>query len=267
MPNSLQQFGIAITRPADQAQKLSALIESEGGTAIPFPLIDIVPLEDYRAFNSTIEAIAEYDWAIFISSNAVQNGMPRLLQAHTPLPSQLKFAAIGPVTAQEIQNYGVNTVLTPVGRFDSESLLALPEMQQVAGKRMMIFRGVGGREVLADTLKARGAHVTFAECYRRVNPQPDCLLLKTLWQNKQCHAIVVTSSEAMRTLLELTERGRVHWLQNIAICVNHARIAEEALRIADTEAAKLLQIAVADAPGDVAMLACIKNVLSQTGKN
>jgi uroporphyrinogen-III synthase len=158
MPNSLQQFGIAITRPAAQAQKLNALIELEGGTPISFPLIDIVPLEDYQTFNSTIEVIAEYDWAIFISSNAVQNGMPRLLQAHTQLPSRLRFAAIGPVTAQEIQNFGINTVLTPVGRFDSESLLALPEMRQVAGKRIMIFRGVGGREVLAETLKARGAH-------------------------------------------------------------------------------------------------------------
>ncbi|PPC93562.1 MAG: uroporphyrinogen III synthase [Methylotenera sp.] len=266
MPNSLQQFGIAITRPAAQAQKLSALIALEGGTPISFPLIDIVPLEDYRAFNNTIETIAEYDWAIFISSNAVQNGMPRLLQAHLALPSQIRFAAIGPVTAEEIRNFGVNTVLTPVGRFDSESLLALPEMQQVAGKRIMIFRGVGGREVLADTLKARGAQVAFAECYRRVNRQQDCLLLKTLWQNKQCHVIVVTSSEAMRTLLELTERGREFWLQNIAICVNHARIAEEALQLADPEAAKQLQIAIADAPGDAAMLACIKNVLSETGK-
>lgn len=264
MPNSLQPFGIAITRPIDQAKKLSALIELEGGTPISFPLIDIVPLEDYRAFNSTIDAIAEYDWAIFISSNAVQNGMPRLLQAYDPLPARLRFAAIGPVTAQEMQNFGINTVLTPVGRFDSESLLALPEMRQVTGKRIMIFRGVGGREILADTLKARGAQVVFAECYRRVNPQQDATELETLWQNKQCHAIVVTSSEAMRTLLALTEGGRAHWLQNIPLCVNHARIAEEILRLADSVAAGHLQIAVADAPGDAAMLACIKNALSQT---
>jgi uroporphyrinogen-III synthase len=71
----------------------------------------------------------------------------------------------------------------------------------------------------------------------------------------------------MRTLLELTERGRAPWLQNIPICVNHARIAEEALWLAHPEVAKHLQIAVADAPGDAAMLACIKNALSQTGKN
>lgn len=260
MPNSLQlqRFGIAITRPVDQAQKLSALITAEGGTPISFPLIDIVSLEDYGDFTSTIETIAQYDWAIFISSNAVQNGLPRLLQTQTPLPSQLKFATIGPVTAQEIQGFGIAEVLTPASRFDSESLLALPEMQQVEGKRIMIFRGVGGREVLADTLKARGAQVVFAECYRRVNPQPDCQLLETLWQNKQCHAIVVTSSEAMRSLLTLTEQGTAHWLQNMPICVNHARVAEEALQFTSGT----LQISVAEAPGDAAMLACIKKVLS-----
>lgn len=266
MPNSLQSFGIAITRPVDQAQTLNALIKAEGGTPISFPLIAIVPLEDYRALDSTIETIAEYDWAIFISSNAVQNGMPRLLQANTPLPPKLRFAAIGPVTAQEIRNLGVPAVLTPLTRFDSEALLALPEMQQVAGQRIMIFRGVGGREVLADTLKTRGAQVSFAECYRRVNPQQDCAVLETLGQNKQCHAIVVTSSEAMRYLLELTERGRAHWLQNVIICVNHARIAEEALKQAHPDVANRLHITVAKAPGDAAMLACIKNALIQNSE-
>ena len=99
-PKPLQGLGIAITRPVDQAKKLSALIEQAGGTPIIFPLIEITPLHDYSQFEAVINEIETYDWAIFISSNAVQNGMPRLVK--TGIPSTLQFAAIGPVTASEL---------------------------------------------------------------------------------------------------------------------------------------------------------------------
>lgn len=257
MDNLLKGFGIAITRPVTQAKKLSALIRDSGGEAISFPLIDIVPLQDYSALDHTIQALQTYNWAIFISSNAVQNGMPRLLTQFSELPQKLEFAAIGPVTACELMQLGAPRVFVPKNRFDSESLLSLPEMQMMQGKQVMIFRGVGGREILADTLKARGALVTFAECYQRINPQSDCLHLNQLWQNEQCHAAVVTSSEAMRHLLEMTNDGSDEWIRHMKICVNHARIAEEAL-------AAGLHVTVADAPGDEAMLACLQLALSES---
>lgn len=257
--SALQGKGIAITRPVGQASKLSALIQAQGGTAISFPLIDIAPLADYSAFQATIQQLPAMDWAIFISSNAVQQGMPRVLQQFQPVPERLQFAAIGPVTAQELLQFGVKEVLVPEGRFDSESLLSLPQMQAVQGQQVMIFRGVGGREVLADTLRARGAIVTFAECYRRVNPQANSEPLRQLWQNKRCHAIVVTSAEAMRYLLQMTHHGQDDWLRDIAICVNHARIAEEAQQLAGNA----LSITVAEAPGDAAMLACLQRALQR----
>ncbi len=256
MNTTLNGLGIAITRPVAQATKLSTLIRANGGKPISFPLIDIVPLQDYSSFDNTIKRLATCDWAIFISSNAVQNGMPRVLTQFRQLPPQLAFAAIGPVTADELRQMGVPYVLIPQHRFDSESLLSLPEMQAMQGKRVMLFRGTGGRDVLADTLKARGAQVTFAECYQRINPQNDCMLLEQLWRNQQCHAIVVTSSEAMRHLLEMTHNGSDHWLRNMQLCVNHARIAEEAEAIG-------LHVTIADAPGDEAMLACLQQALSK----
>ncbi len=252
----LSGLGIAITRPVDQAKKLSALITAAGGTAISYPLIEITPLADYSQFETVIEAIHEYDWAIFISSNAVQNGMPRLV--NVGMPEHLQFAAIGPVTANELQSFGVKQVLTPSShiqdgdeskvRFDSEALLALPEMQQVNGQKVMIFRGIGGRDVLAESLKARGAMVSFAECYQRINPQTNCELLAKLYSEKKLHGIVITSSEAMRHLLDLA--GDSEWLKNITLFVNHARIAELPLQMG-------LKVCVADAPGDDAMLSNI----------
>jgi uroporphyrinogen-III synthase len=243
----LQNIGIAITRPIDQAKKLAALIEKAGGTPIFFPLIEITPLADYSQFEDVISNIETYDWAIFISSNAVQNGMPRIVK--NGLPPNLKFAAIGPVTASELQGFGVELVLTPKDRFDSESLLALPEMQDVKDKKILIVRGVGGRDVLAETLKARGAQVTFAECYQRTNPQTNCDLLAQLYADKKLHGIVVTSSEAMRHLLDLA--GTVEWLRDITLFVNHARIAELPLQLG-------LKVLVADELGDKSMLQKIK---------
>jgi uroporphyrinogen-III synthase len=244
----LQNIGIAITRPIDQAKKLAALISEAGGTPILFPLIEITPLQDYRPFEAIISNIETYDWAIFISSNAVQNGMPRLVK--NGIAPNLKFAAIGPVTASELQGFGAKLVLTPKDRFDSESLLVLPEMHAVKNKKILIVRGVGGRDVLAETLTSRGAQVTFAECYQRTNPQTNCDLLAQLYVDKKLHAIVVTSSEAMRHLLDLA--GNAEWLRNVTLFVSHARVAELPLQMG-------LKVLVADAPGDEAMLQTITN--------
>ena len=260
MINSLNGFSIVVTRPADQAKSLSVTITQHGGEIILFPLIAIAPLNDYRQFEQTITALDHADWAIFISSNAVAHAMPRLIKQFSGIPKNLKFAAIGQQTAQALHRYGVEQVLIPQLRFDSESLLALDEMRDVAGKTIVIFRGVGGREVLADTLKQRAATVIFAECYQRTNPQTDCSLLAQKWHARQCHAIVVTSSEAMRQLLAMTHNGSDDWLCSIPICVNHARIAEEAGGLG-------LQLKLATAPGDEAMLACLQNALVKVDRH
>ena len=247
---------IVITRPIEQAKKLVALLEKAGAKSVLFPLIEITALADYTEFNSVLAQLSSMDLAIFISTNAVQNGMSRLVQSYSMLPNTLKFAAIGPTTAQALQNYGVQHVIKPMNRFDSETLLALPEMQNVQGKNVMIFRGVGGREVLADTLSTRGANVIFAECYRRVNPQTNVNLLVSLSQKNQLNALVVTSSEAMRSLLELTENGLAQWLKNTKICINHMRIYD------DLPPYLYAQTYVASAPGDDAMLQCLENTLT-----
>jgi uroporphyrinogen-III synthase len=242
---NLNGIGIAITRPVDQAQALCEAITHDGGRAILFPLLAIVPLPDYRVFEQKLAELETTDWAIFISSNAVNNAMPRVLRRYGNIPDNLKFAAIGHQTAKELMHYGVRNVLTPHTRFDSETLLALQEMHDVANMKIAIFRGVGGRELMAETLAARGANVYFAECYLRVNPQSNCDLLANLYKEKKLHGIVITSSEAMRHLLDLV--GDADWLKHVTLFVNHARIAELPLQLG-------LKVAVVDAPGDEAML-------------
>jgi len=251
MPEStLSGFHVAVTRPIAQSTKLCDLIKSHGGQTISFPLIEIVPLDDYDDFDQKLLTLDNYDLAIFISSNAVNQGMPRLLTHLKKIPPTLQFAAIGPATASELQKFGVQNILAPENRFDSESLLALPAMLKVNAKRIIIFRGIGGREILANTLRSRGATVDFAECYQRINPQTNADVLSGLWQNKQLQAIVVTSSEAMRHLLDIAGQGEADWIKNVTLCVNHARIAELLLETG-------LKVMIAEAPGDAAMLQCL----------
>lgn len=234
---------IAVTRPPEQATKLNAAIIAAGGAVISFPLLDITSLTDLTAFHAAVTPLSRFDWAIFISSNAVQYGMPLLQQCS--LPPSLKFAAIGPTTATALQAYGVTEILTPKDRFDSESLLALPELQQMQGQRVLIVRGVGGREVLADTLKNRGAGVVFGECYRRINPQSNSEVLEQAHSEGKLQAIIITSSEALRFLVDLA--GNSDWLKAVPLFVNHDRIAEQA-------AAHGLTVASAGQPGDEAIL-------------
>lgn len=252
----LQGKTIVITRPIEQTKKLVALLEGAGALSVLFPLIEITVLTDYTDFDATLTKLPGMDLAIFISSNAVQHGMPKLIQSYPILPKGLQFAAIGPTTADALHHYGVQHVIQPKERFDSEALLALPEMQHMEGKNVMIFRGVGGREVLANSLAARGAKVFFAECYRRINPQANVDLLVNLSKKNQLHAIVITSSEAMRSLLELTEKDLAGVLKNTRICVNHQRIFD------DIPTFLQAQTHVASAPGDLAMLQCLQNTLT-----
>lgn len=258
MPKPLSGFGIVITRPQDQAQTLGKSIQTAGGEAFYFPLIEITGLENYSTFEQTIAQLDQFDLIIFISSNAVQNAMPRMQKQWPKRPEKCTFAAIGPVTKQALEDFGVERVITPQGRFDSESLLALENMQYMQGKKVLIVRGVGGRELLAKTLEARGAEVQFAECYQRINPQKDLDFLLTLAHKKTCHVIVMTSSEAMQhylTMLESLSEADYHLLQTVNICVNHARIAEHPLL-------KNFNVHIASTAGDAAMLDCITKVLT-----
>ena len=99
-----------------------------------------------------------------------------------------------------------------------------------------------------NALIARGAQVAFAECYQRINPQTNCDLLTQLYAEKKLHGIVVTSSEAIRNLLDLA--GGAGWLKNVTLFVSHARIAELSKQLG-------LKVAVANAAGDETMIKII----------
>jgi uroporphyrinogen-III synthase len=230
----LAGLNIVVTRPREQAVQLARRIEQAGAKVVLFPLLEIAPTAEPQTLRALVARLHEFDLAIFISPNAVRYGMEAIRATNTALPpspasgrGELKFATVGQSSAKALRDLGVLEIIAPQERFDSEALLAQPALQNVAGWRVVIFRGNGGRELLGDTLRTRGATVEYAECYRRSQPQLDnSALLAT-----DPHAIIVTSSEAVSYLWELfDEQGRTR-LVTIPLFVPHPRIADAAQRL------------------------------------
>lgn len=220
---------IVVTRPRAQAAPLAEAIAAAGGTPLMFPLLEISPAADPAELTRAVARRADYSRAVFISPNAVDYTLPALLAAG-PWPAALRPVAVGPGTARALAARGVGNCLLPVERFDSEALLELPELSaaQVAGRRIVIFRGDGGRELLADTLRQRGAEVDCVSCYRRSGPTGDAALLIRAWRADQLAALTVSSSEALRHLVDLLDAEGRACLQRTPLFVPHARIGENA---------------------------------------
>lgn len=206
---------ILVTRPSHQAGELMQSILAAGGEPVLFPLLEIRSIADPARLYAQLAALPNYQLLIFISPNAVEFGMAAMAAAGVDWRElSARFAAVGQSSAQALRDLGVRSVLVPHERFDSEGLLALPELQAVAGWRVLIVRGEGGRALLGDTLTARGATVDYAECYRRMTPTAP------LPSGDVLDAITVTSSEA------LTHLSQQFAPRTIPLFVPHARIAE-----------------------------------------
>lgn len=216
----LSGMKILVTRPRDQAVDLAKRIGEAGGKALLFPLLDISPIQDKRILNEQIGRLAQIDLAIFISPNAVRYGIGAIRDSGT-IPTSLKIASVGQGSARALRALEINNIIAPTERFDSEGLLALPELRHVDGLKVMIFRGDGGRELLGDTLRQRGANVEYAACYQRSKPQQDSGKLL----DAQPDAISVTSSEALGYLWAMLDASAREKLRDIPLLVPHERIA------------------------------------------
>ncbi len=223
---ALSGWSVLVTRPREQAESLCHLIEDSGGTAVRFPVIEILPGRDKQRMQDLIDAHEQYDIAIFISANAVQHALDAWPD-HRDRPQGLHIAAIGRATLAALEQYGWDADLVPDSVFNSEALLALPELQDVSGKRIMIIRGEGGRELLGDTLCSRGAQVEYAEVYRRVLPKPNVNEKLQPWLQAQNSAVVVTSQQGLDNLVTLLGSEGVKQLMHTPMVVISERIVEK----------------------------------------
>lgn len=217
--------GVVITRPAAQMPALAAALEAQGATPWSFPVIDILPPADPAALSALAPRLASFDLAFFVSPNAVAHALARLPRALWP--AGLRVATVGPGTARALREAGFAEVLLPSARFDSEGVLDLPAFQTEAlrGKRVLVLRGDGGRELVADTARLRGAEVELVACYRRIRATSDPQPLLAVWAAGQVHALSLTSSEGAGYFAEILGPSAPDVLAALPIFVPHPRIA------------------------------------------
>ena len=227
---SLRGLGVLVTRPEQQADPLCRLIAQYGGVAIRCPALLICEPLDWKPVLAIFDRLADYDLAIFTSANAVDRALP-LIRARGGFPPRMEIAAIGKATAHALARQGIDHCLHPEAVFNSEALLALPRLQNVAGQTVVIVRGAGGRELLAETLAARGAIVVYAEVYRRERPTVDMSALLNRWQHGEIGAVVVTSSETLGNLFDMLGIAGQDYLRQTPLIAVSARTRQIAAQL------------------------------------
>jgi uroporphyrinogen-III synthase len=226
---------VLVTRPANLAAGLAKKINAMGDIAELFPVIEIKKTSQQARLQSAIDTLDTQDVAIFISQSAVQFGVPAI-QSRWPkeeaiscptLPNLL-WAAIGSGTAHALQNLGIHDVLFPsTPPYESESLVAMPTFQaaHIRGKKISLFRGNGGRELLSETLRSRGALVQIIEVYQRCLPVLDTQMVEKIkhWQHTPFKVMITTSADSLYNLVQLLG-NTVDRLTQIPLIVVGARM-------------------------------------------
>lgn len=218
---------IITTRPAAQAAGLIAALQEAGATAWNFPVIRIAPADPGALRTLRLDT---FDLAFFVSPNAVDLAMQG--RPAVEWPAGLRMAAVGPGSVRALESHGFRSVLSPAARFDSEGVLALPEFSEaaVAGRRILIVRGDGGREVLADTLRQRGAEVSIVACYRRICATLDPAPLEQEFRAGKISALVFSASQGLTFFLEIMGESGREMLCRIPTFAPHPRICEALLQ-------------------------------------
>ena len=218
----LSGLGIVVTRPARQAGAFAQKLAALGATPIAWPAIVILPPDDPAPLARVHATLDRYDLAFFISANAAEYGAPPVGR----WPARLSAYAPGPGTAEALAGVGVSGARIPATSFDSDGLLALPELADVRGKRVIIFRGSGGREQLAEVLARRGATVESVDCYRRAAPAGDAYGIVDVLREGRAPALTLTSSEGADNLMRAVGGEGRALLARLPAFVPHPRIAD-----------------------------------------
>lgn len=217
---------VVVTRPAGQADTLCAALAALGAEPLRFPLLTITPVADPALLQDTARRLADFSLAFFVSPNAVNLALDAMLP-FAPWPDSLAVATVGKGSEAALAARGFADVIAPQSGFDSESVLALPAFQAgaVAGRRVLILRGDGGRDLLGDTLVQRGATVEYLTCYHRGGPSDDPAPLVARARGGRLDALTLTSSEGVVHLAALPGAAD---LRPVPVFVPHPRIAAAA---------------------------------------
>ena len=247
---------IWVTRPRQQSETLSRLIETAGGKAIRLPVIEIQPVRQNQDVRVLAADLAAADLVIFVSRNAVNYAATALPEIYNSIPDKL-ILAVGAGTRLALEQQGVIDVICTEAGQGSEALLQLPQLQPAAvtGKHILIVRGVGGRDLLEQRLRETGADVNYLEVYQRVIPGTGAGTVAELWHTNPPDAIIITSVEGLHNLVNMTAADRRVSLLNTPLAVMSERIG-----MAARESGFVRAPAVANTASDAGLVQAIMSL-------
>jgi uroporphyrinogen-III synthase len=228
--NPLQALTVLVTRPAQQQGELIQELAALGAKTLGKPMLTIEELKSEVQLNQLKNKIlnfAEYDIAIFVSTNAAQYGSQWIDSYWPQFPVDLQVIAIGPSTAKAVTELLSCGVIQSDTGVTSEDVLNLPVLQDVARRKVAIFRGIGGRELLASVLRGRGATVDYFEVYTR----QECIYPVDNFTRELASAGVnVLSANSSETvdILKVNLGAQFDRFSGLVLLVPSARVAEQA---------------------------------------
>ena len=198
---------ILVTRALEQAADFVERLERLGAEAIAAPAIELRPPESREAFERALGEIYRFDWIVFTSRSGVEVFFERLLARGGDIRDlgKARLAAIGPATAEGLVSRGLRVDVVP-GQFRAEDL-ARELGSRVEGKRVLLPRAAGARDVLPEELSRAGAEVVDAACYQA---EPPTELPKAVLDSLAAGSIdtiTFTSSSTVRHFLALLGKG------------------------------------------------------------
>ena len=226
---------IWVTRPRGQCENLCRLIENAGGKSVQFPVIEIRPVRQTRALAELSRELQASHLVIFVSRNAVDFADSAIPEFYKII-SDKQVLAIGEGTRTTLHERGINNVICPDSGIGSEALLEQEQLRPevLAGKNILVVRGVGGRDKLAEILGQSGIAVNYLEVYARRMPEPGKKNLENVWRDTPPDAIVVTSVEGLHNLVNMTPAARRKKLLQTPLALMSKRIQSVALSLGFT---------------------------------
>ncbi|MFT6927893.1 MAG: uroporphyrinogen-III synthase [Psychromonas sp.] len=221
----MKKARLLVTRFAPHAQRLTDLLNAQGTVAFAQPLLTI---QKTAEFNQVSKVLAKnYDYIIAVSPNAVDYTDQALAGLNWP---QSEYLAVGKATQVKLKAATAQNVVVPEKCFDSEGLLDLPLLSALQGKRILILRGTGGRELLCDTLRQRGAIVDYYQPYQRVAIALCGDILTKEWQQQNINGAIISSIELLERLMAVVPPAAQSWLKSLTIYAPSERILDQAKR-------------------------------------
>lgn len=218
---------VLIIRPQRDNDPLVAQLAATGYRVFQYPVITICPMDpEQLSARARIENFGGYHKAIFVSRQAALLGLDWLGRYWPQLPEGVEYFCVGDSTAQPLRERGL-AVTVPEQGASSEALLALPQLQQVAGQRVLIVRGEGGRTLLSETLMARGAHVDYCDLYRRVIDAQHAQRLQHLLASEAVLLVVIHSVDLLSALVALVGDSASSLLARHVVLTPSERVAQQ----------------------------------------